>query len=81
LLESAGPSGFSGEVAGWCYKAVTAGGGSGMTFAAAEAACVASGVQQAHLAAIRDAGQKATVMDNRCAGLIPSTGTSPNNIW
>jgi len=72
----AGPSGFSGETNGWCYKAITG----GVTYAAAEAACVASGADQAHLAAIRDATQKATVMDNRCAGLIPVV-SSPANLW
>jgi hypothetical protein len=52
-----------------------------MSWNAAEAACIATGATQAHLAAIRDATQKATVMDNRCAGLIPYVATSPANYW
>jgi len=78
----AGPSGFSGETNGWCYKAVNSGGSAlGMTWPAAEAACIATGATQAHLAAVRDATQKTTVMDSRCANLIPYVATSPANYW
>jgi hypothetical protein len=81
-LSTAGPSGFSVETNGWCYKAVNSGATAlGMTWFAAEAACIGTGATQAHLAAIRDATQKATVTDNRCANLIPYVATSPANLW
>lgn len=70
-MRCAGPAGFSAEQGGFCYAAST-NGGAGFTWAAAQAQCVALGGVKANLATIRDAAQKAVVMDNRCAGLVPA---------
>lgn len=69
------PRGYSMQQAtGRCYAAVGVGAG-GITWTNAAAACRALD-PRGSLAAIRSAAEKTLVVDNRCAGLVPATGTN-----
>lgn len=73
------PNGFSAEAEGFCYAVVGLNAG-GISWTAARDACRALG-GSGNLAAIRSATQKTRVVNSRCAGLVPATGTNGQEVY
>lgn len=71
------PSGFTGEAENFCYAVVGIGAG-GVSWTAARDHCRALG---GNLASMRSATQKTRVVNNRCAGLVPATGSNGAELY